>query len=400
MPLIIFALLCGGGLFLVDLMEQTTFSIPVILQSLPYGLALIGIVLSVVFHQTALVYSFVILAGGFYFTQITATAGPNETVLGQVGFAALVLLLPLNILMASFFKPVSIISPRSISRVALFVIQVAIVTTLVASPDWQDIGRHLHIRFMHHDYDHWTWLTQPALLAIIICVIIASIRMFVSGLPLHVAAWGAIILSSMALHFADNTSAVIIFFSLALLNYIIALVHDTYRMAFLDELTGLPGRRALMNLFSVLGPRYVIAMCDIDHFKKFNDTYGHDVGDQVLKMVATVLGEVKGGGRAYRYGGEEFTIVFPRRTIDYAKPYLEQVRQAVETSAFALRDKERPKNRPENPSKASGQKTVQVAISIGIADKSSHDGKPMDILKHADKALYRAKKAGRNCLSE
>ena len=69
-----------------------------------------------------------------------------------------------------------------------------------------------------------------------------------------------------------------------------------------------------------LGPRYVLAMADVDHFKSFNDTHGHDTGDQVLKLVAARLAQVKGGGRAFRYGGEEFTVLFPDRTLDEALP--------------------------------------------------------------------------------
>lgn len=84
--------------------------------------------------------------------------------------------------------------------------------------------------------------------------------------------------------------------------------HEAYQMAFRDELTGLPGRRALNERMQRLGRNYVIAMTDVDHFKKFNDTHGHDVGDQVLRLVASRLSKVTGGGRAHRYGGEEFAL--------------------------------------------------------------------------------------------
>ncbi|MBT4890936.1 MAG: GGDEF domain-containing protein [Rhodospirillales bacterium] len=375
-------------------------SLPDLFAWLPYVLALIGVAMSLVFHQSRLIYPFCILAGGYYFALVTAPNGPDDTALGQIGFAALVLLLPLNLIVASFFKQAAILSPLTVIRVAFQFIQIAVVVTIIASPQWQDIAVHLHGRMLTEEYDHWTWLTQPSLMMVIVCALVAIVRAVMSGVPIHMGAFGIIILSTIALHYVDNSSTVIVFFSLALLNYIIALVHDTYRMAFLDELTGLPGRRALMSLFSVLGPRYVVAMCDIDHFKKFNDTYGHDVGDQVLKMVAGVLGDVSGGGRAYRYGGEEFTIVFPRRDTAYAMQHLERVRQNVEAASFALRDKNRPKEKPKSPASSQKQTTVTVAISIGVADKNKYQGNPMEIRKEADKALYRAKKAGRNCVSE
>jgi GGDEF domain-containing protein len=99
---------------------------------------------------------------------------------------------------------------------------------------------------------------------------------------------------------------------------VVAVAHEAYQMAFRDELTGLPGRRALNERLQRLGRTYVIAMADVDHFKKFNDTHGHDVGDQVLRLVASQLRQIGGGGKAYRYGSEEFTLVFPGKTLKNA----------------------------------------------------------------------------------
>ena len=94
---------------------------------------------------------------------------------------------------------------------------------------------------------------------------------------------------------------------------IVALLAESHRLAFRDTLTGLPGRRALEERLRSLGGRYAVAMVDVDHFKKFNDTHGHDIGDQVLKLVGARLAEVGGGGIAFRYGGEEFSRALPRR---------------------------------------------------------------------------------------
>ena len=90
---------------------------------------------------------------------------------------------------------------------------------------------------------------------------------------------------------------------------LVAVLQESHRMAFRDELTGLPGRRALQERMAGLGPAYAIAMADVDHFKNFNDTHGHDGGDQVLKLVAARLAKIEGGGVAFRYGGEEFTVL-------------------------------------------------------------------------------------------
>ena len=146
-------------------------------------------------------------------------------------------------------------------------------------------------------------------------------------------------------------------------------------------------------------------MMDVDHFKKFNDTYGHDVGDQVLRMVAAKINQVKGGGKAYRYGGEEFTVIFPNKSVNHAIPYLEQVREIIANYAMTIRDQEdRPENSKEGKSQRtkspSGNKTVTVTISIGVAEREAELKDFDQVMKQADEALYRAKKAGRNCLAE
>src|SRR5690606_24386343 len=126
---------------------------------------------------------------------------------------------------------------------------------------------------------------------------------------------------------------------------LIALMEAAYAMAFHDELTALPGRRALNQLLASVRAPYTVAVIDVDRFKSFNDRYGHDVGDQVLRMVASKLGAVGGGGRAFRSGGEEFTIVFPGKSKTEALPHVQDVRAEIEQSKFTLRTLPRPKGR-------------------------------------------------------
>ncbi|AOE62607.1 GGDEF domain-containing protein [Pseudomonas corrugata] len=179
-----------------------------------------------------------------------------------------------------------------------------------------------------------------------------------------------------------------------------AVAHEAYQMAFRDELTGLPGRRALNERMQRLGRNYVLAMSDVDHFKKFNDTHGHDVGDQVLRLVASKLSKIGGGGRAYRYGGEEFALVFAGKTIDECMPHLEVIRQSIETYAIQLRN---PDSRPQDDQQGrqrrsgAGASSVSVTVSIGVAERLEQRT-PEEVLKSADQALYNAKGAGRNCV--
>jgi len=188
----------------------------------------------------------------------------------------------------------------------------------------------------------------------------------------------------------------------ALTSLCISLAHEGFHMAFRDELTGLPGRRALNERLQRMGRVYTLAMADVDHFKAFNDTHGHDVGDQVLRMVASQLRRVPGGGQAYRYGGEEFTLVFPGKTAAEAMPHLETVRRAIEAYQMRLRDKPaRPKadqigQRRRGGRGGRGVRPLRVTVSIGVAERSDALRAPDAVIKAADQALYKAKDGGRN----
>jgi diguanylate cyclase (GGDEF)-like protein len=171
-------------------------------------------------------------------------------------------------------------------------------------------------------------------------------------------------------------------------------------MAFRDELTGLPGRRALNERMQRLGRNYVLAMTDVDHFKKFNDTHGHDVGDQVLRLVASKLSKVSGGGRAYRYGGEEFALVFAGKTIEECMPHLEVIRGVIAAYNIQLRNPDRPQDDLQGRQRRAGSAatSVSVTVSIGVCERLPEQRTPEEVLKAADQALYAAKGAGRNCV--
>lgn len=180
-----------------------------------------------------------------------------------------------------------------------------------------------------------------------------------------------------------------------------AVAHEAYQMAFRDELTGLPGRRALNERLQRLGRNYVLAMSDVDHFKKFNDTHGHDVGDQVLRLVASKLSKVGGGGRAYRYGGEEFALVFAGKTLDECMPHLDELRESIASYNIQLRNQEsRPQDDQQGRQRRAGTRasSVSVTVSIGVAERMPEQRTAEEVLKAADKALYSAKSAGRNCV--
>jgi len=138
----------------------------------------------------------------------------------------------------------------------------------------------------------------------------------------------------------------------------------------------------------------------LSHFKTFNDTWGHQTGDQVLQMIASRLEDVTGGGKAFRYGGEEFAVIFPNSTVDGAYPNLEALRKSIEETPFKVRESDRRKEgrgRKQKQKRGRGKNQVQVTVSIGAAGCDGQKLPSDQVLGAADKALYRAKNNGRNC---
>lgn len=196
----------------------------------------------------------------------------------------------------------------------------------------------------------------------------------------------------------------------------VSIIENSYLLAYHDELTLLPSRRAFNDAMLRLRTPYCLAVVDIDHFKRCNDTYGHDVGDQVLKLVAAKLAGVTGGGQAYRCGGEEFTIIFSGKTLADVTGHLERLRLTIQSAEFRTRGQDRrqmprgPDRRKERPAarrkrknqsvlhvaEASSPATLSVTVSIGVAASDSEECNPHQVLEIADKALYRAKENGRN----
>lgn len=179
----------------------------------------------------------------------------------------------------------------------------------------------------------------------------------------------------------------------------IGVVHSSWRLAFLDALTGLPNRRALDETLARLSGDYALAMVDVDHFKQFNDKHGHDAGDRVLAAVARSLAQTR-AAQAFRFGGEEFCLLFRRPEL--ARAACEEARVAIEAlrvtlppkpaAAKSVRAAKGAAKTPKPPKRAA----VQVTASIGVAQRGAARRAVDEVLKAADQCLYKAKDKGRN----
>jgi diguanylate cyclase len=166
-------------------------------------------------------------------------------------------------------------------------------------------------------------------------------------------------------------------------------LEDVHKEALTDPLTGISNRKAFDNALAAAEAAMgesddpiSVLLCDIDHFKKFNDNWGHQTGDQVLRLVASCLSEnVKGRDTAARYGGEEFGVVLRGTALHDAVRIAEQIRHAVEARRLVK--------------KSTGDVLGTITISIGVAQFAPQE-KAETAVRRADACLYGAKQNGRN----
>jgi len=264
------------------------------------------------------------------------------------------------------------------------------------------------------------------LLSFVAAIAVFVRRFFQTRKPIEPGFVWSVAAVFMWLEFAPAGKAADAYVATAALILGASLIETSYVLAYHDELTGIRGRRAFNESLLSLDQQYAIAIVDIDHFKKFNDTYGHDVGDQVLCMVAKRLSQVGGDGQAFRCGGEEFAIVFRNTSAKEAFEHLDSLRQIVEKSTFQVRGSERRAERraekrsdcrndlrkgeadrrkparrkiasaSPNPSPDRLSDHLSVTVSIGVAEPSTRYRQPEQVIQAADQALYRAKNKGRN----
>jgi diguanylate cyclase (GGDEF)-like protein len=387
-------------------------------QHTPYLMLAFAAAIALWFNRGRPFFVLVSLLFAYVGLRLAAEAG---TFALRATFIAAATFVPLNILVVLLTPERGVFHYRSYRWLLLLAAE-AILTAWIAAAGSTPISGTAWHSWLNN------WLLRPAptplvgRLMLAAALLIALSDVVKRREPVEIGICGTLIALFIATNWSHFPGLLALFFSAAGAIGLLSVLQESHRMAFRDQLTGLPGRRALEEQLAALGPLYSIAMVDIDHFKRFNDTHGHDVGDQVLRLVGARLAEVDGGGRAYRYGGEEFSILFATSLRD-ALPHLEKLRTTIERYALKTRREQRrrqprtgldrrnplPKQPPgsQDPSLqrepswtvAAEPESVSVTVSIGIAEPSFKLTTPRSVIKAADEALYRAKQSGRNRIS-
>ncbi|MGO9086778.1 MAG: diguanylate cyclase [Candidatus Sulfotelmatobacter sp.] len=368
-----------------------------------------GVLLAWRFHSSRIFFALLVL---FLAQQATsfisaghAAAGPGWTAL-----QAAAVLVPLNFVVIAFMHERGF-TISATAPIALFLFVQSVVVAVLCRAD--EVAPSVVSR-AHHvpipvSLPAYAWYVLAA------AGIFLLVRSLVTRKPADGALLWSLVAFSLALQFVATPRVSTAYWAAAACILAASIVENSYLLAYHDELTTLPSRRAFNDALLRLQEPYSIAVADIDHFKRFNDTYGHDTGDQVLRLVAARLARVTGGGQAYRCGGEEFAILFRGKTTSDVADHLEQLRAEVEAAEFRMRGSDR-RQAPRGPDRRN-EKTrgrarsghairqlaqekpaaaLSVTVSIGVAASTKEKSLPDLVLQAADKALYRAKANGRN----
>lgn len=385
----------------------------VLLPVLPYAIFFIGSLMGWRYNNMGLVMGSCVL-GLSYFISLRFPPGQGSNTF----YEAYIFLFPLNIVMCSMLIKRYIFTLKGFLSLFLILFQVLAIMTLCGQIDFSssavvskiegfipfasirldDFSNGLKSFLKMKDMVIFKQIPTPAIISFLLSLAYLSARFLKNRdilLAGYIGSLAAVILSAAA---NRPETAPVVFHITAGLILIVTNIEASFFMAYNDELTSLPGRRSLNESMMNLGKKYAIAMMDIDHFKKFNDRYGHKTGDDVLKVVAARLKEISGRAKVYRYGGEEFTAVFHGKSAKESIPHLESFRKALADSQFVVRLRSRKKSTATKRGQgaAARQKQVRITISIGVAEPGKHHPTPEKVIKAADKALYKAKKAGRN----
>jgi GGDEF domain-containing protein len=371
------------------------------------GALIAGLLMAWRFHSSRIFFALVVLflaqrAISYFTGGHVPASGPGSTALAAVG-----LLLPLNFVLLSFEQEKGFTFSSVAPAGLLLFVQSVFVAVLCRTEPFaaQHALRHPQVAAP---------LPFATLLAFSAAAVVLLIRFLLFHKPVENGLLWALAAGFLALRFGGVGRIASAYFATAAFLLAVSIVETSYLLAYHDELTTLPSRRAFHDALLRVVPPYSIAMVDIDHFKRCNDTYGHDTGDQVLRLVASRLSRVSGGGQAYRCGGEEFAILFPGKTTSDVVEHLEKLRSGIEASTLRLRGKDRrqdargpdrrsSRGRGRSPDRKairqllSSTSTTEISVtaSIGVAT-SRQDCSAEEIVQAADKALYRAKAAGRN----
>jgi len=356
----------------------------------------VGIFLAWHYKRSRIVFPLLVLAVADLALRWLANGDALRSPTGSAVIGTLGVLVPLNLAGSSLLAEKSLLTVHSLKRLLPLLAQVVVAGLVVDR--WPSTPQTwLDHRFLDAGWTAWTALPQMAVAAFAFATFFLIIRCLWRQDPLDAGLVWAVAAAFAALNGVSRGWAPTAFFTTGGWVLIGSLMEATGRTRREDDLTGLPGPLALRDVLQQLGGDYVAALVSVDHFKHLKRTFGREVADQVLRMIATQLGRVSGGGTVFRHGRETFVILFSEIPAEEAVPHLDAVRRAIASYCFVLRGPRRPRKKPAAQTSPTGPRVViTVTVSIGVAARQHHHRHAKHVLRASGNALRHAIATGRN----
>ena len=394
----------GGIIFVAAAILLSTGWVPLPLVAVNFfynAIFLAAALLALRFHSRRILWSAVIVWLAHYGIGSFQSARAIAASPARTAFEAVSIFVPLNFILLTLFPEHDNERPLLATFLCLVILEATFVDVF-ARPERPGVSL-LHYSFIR---DYHLRLSQPALVLFVLAGSLLVVQLVRFEKAIDNGMLWSLVAIGVGLEKGAPAEIGTVYFGVAGLILASSIVENSYSLAYQDELTGLGSRRAFNEAIERLKPPYALAVVDIDHFKSINDNYGHDTGDQVLRLVASRLARVSGAGEAFRVGGEEFTILFRGRAVDDVLDPLELLRLEVGNSSFQVRrQEERRKTRRASDRRMQARtrakpqlrlsSAVSVTVSVGVAE---YDPKlsANEVQERADQALYQAKQTGRN----
>jgi diguanylate cyclase (GGDEF)-like protein len=358
-------------------------------QAFAYLVLAVGILLGLYVGHSRILFAMLLLALADRALLHLAAGAAASADVGRIMFNVVALLLPLNLLALSLITERSLLVSREFVRLILVLLQVFFVSW-IGLPENVAFAAALESSFIDPRYTAWTPIAQPPLLAFGAALVLQTVRFTSYRNPLDRGFFWALVSVFLALHGTRAGWSPTNFLATAGLILIIAAYAEIYQSTYYDGLTGMRGRPYWDQALANLGSRFSIALIDIDGMKRVNEAHGYAVGDQILRIVARKITNLSGDGKAFRYDGNRFAVVFHDKSVADVLPHLEELRQAVAASPVTLPGRRRLFRKPDPPTQ------IPVTVSIGAAERDERRATPEQVMKAVEIALTRAKHDGRN----
>ena len=389
----------GGLIFLAALGLLRPHGLPLSVQgpvhAFPFIVLAFGLFFGWYLSSSRLILSLIVLSVADRGLALLPPADQQTESAHHAMFSTLALLLPLNLMALSIIKEEAMSSWRGALRLPLVLIQPLLVLW-VAQPGQAWIAHSLQQPIVPVLNSNWTALPQLALLAFMGAVCLIGIRFGLKRNPIDSGIFWALIASFVAVQGFHHGWMPTNFFSAAGLILFVTLLQASHQEIYRDELTGVPGKLAYDETVAGLGSRYVLAVIAIDQLKQYGNQHGKSVSEQMLRLIAPKILASAGAGKVHRLAGEEFTVLFPKKSATETLIDLGAIRKAVEETQLYLRGREWVWEGEGTAKTNSRHVALPATVSIGVAESGGARSSLALVTKAAYRALYEAKGEGGN----